>query len=318
MKVDFEYEYTNRNIPQEKSKIVLDEDSIISARKAVSAAEVSGLGITIFSYSDTMKRPEDENFDRLPLERKRQVLRNPPFLPTVAQILSAFPNVGNDDKAEMQQKNLWDDFCAKAGFIDVLNREYVDTLAGYLSGRAIELETAAKRPTIVLEVEAGYGRLAYFLRQRLDTNLVEYYATSTSDSFCPIQHQPIVEAEVEEIHYQDAVEKYKPDIVICEWMPNGKDWTETFRKAGVKEYILIGKVGGSCGHPWLTWGGHEFSELHRDDIPPYEGDKYKKIFLSFDSDKDEWKLGWVLACRNDFLPYNPIKSQTVSFSRVRE
>jgi hypothetical protein len=67
-------------------------------------------------------------------------------------------------------------------------------------------------------------------------------------------------------------------------MPMGDDWTASFRKAGVKEYILIGESDdGNCGCNWETWGNPEFRD--DDDIddsvrPAYEVDSYKRFNLS--------------------------------------
>ena len=61
---------------------------------------------------------------------------------------------------------------------------------------------------------------------------------------------------VEKISYADALDKYKPNVVLVSWMELGQDWTEAFRACpSVDEYILIGEAdSGVCGRLRETWG----------------------------------------------------------------
>lgn len=231
-------------------------------------------------------------------------LLEPSFLPTMAQIISAFvaPD-GQDDN------DAWVKFVSNSNkYYDILNLEYINTLADYLSSRAKELGAKPQKPITILEVGAGNGRLAHFLRQRLNPDSIIYIASDSEIG--EIKH--LFEDEpMAPMDYKDALQTYHPGIVICEWMPNKEDWTADFRKTpSVKEYILIGETNsGCCGHPWETWG-QVISSINTEleyQIPPYIGDEFKRVNLRGDE--------WDHLCKSDLSPLMPYHSETVSFRR---
>lgn len=178
--------------------------------------------------------------------------------------------------------------------------------------------------TLVLDIGAGDGLLLHYLQeyynttcqrqshqesssttstrgrmqQRIPANSTSTYIPSmeyiaTDDGSWKI----FPKAQVETLNVQQALEKYcnehghRPVIVLCSWMPMGQDWTQDFRKANVKEYILIGEADdGSCGHNWKTWGNIDYKndtttstkeEYGNDDVynfqpPPYQQDGYQR------------------------------------------
>ena len=55
-------------------------------------------------------------------------------------------------------------------------------------------------------------------------------------------------------------------IVLCSWMPSGQDWTPTWRKARVAEYILLGECNDESASYNASHGGYErvvLSEVSR-------------------------------------------------------
>lgn len=107
-------------------------------------------------------------------------------------------------------------------------KEYVDGLAEYIKNYNYNN---------VLEVGAGNGELSRLLRER-GINIVATDNGSWYRSKMP--------NDVKRLKYQTAIEKYKPDLIICSWMPFQQDWTPDFRNSTAKEYLLIGEIGGCC------------------------------------------------------------------------
>ncbi len=106
------------------------------------------------------------------------------------------------------------------------NREVVRELAMYLMERGYRN---------IVEVGAGDGRLSYFLRPYLSTD-VTMVATDTDGGFGYHGLFP-----VEKMRAREAILAYHPDAVIASWMPKNQDWTQDFRnELSVQEYILIG------------------------------------------------------------------------------
>ena len=191
--------------------------------------------------------------------------------------------------------------CEQAGIYEFWTREYIDGLATYLTERA----DSARGSTIILDVGAGDGTLAYFLRSALEASAIQGEATSM-----PKEHVSAVVAtddgswkirprfEVENIGVAEAVAKYRQKcdqlIVLCSWMPMGVDWTAEIRASSADEIILIGECDdGNCGDNWLTWGNPEFRDdmeesSNADDalLAPYRNDGYKRFDLE---DLSRWQ-----------------------------
>lgn len=242
-------------------------------------------------------------FEGLSPKERREKLLDPSFLPSMAQMVSAFTDIED----EFSDDNPWANFLLFTSYHDFINAEYVDTLASYLKSRAIHLGVKPKEQFTVLEVGAGNGRLAHFLRSRLNPNLATYIAIDSPEG----RISPIFSEEpMGRLDYKDALLKYHPDIVICEWMPYRKDWTATIRAhQAVKEYILIGETdSGCCGDPWETWGNTYFNERLAGEIPQYVKDGFRRVDLKGNT--------WLHLCHSDGSPTEPIHSRTVSFRRL--
>lgn len=230
-------------------------------------------------------------------------LKGPNYLPAIEEIKNAFYNLR--DKGHFLGKAFEDE---NEPVYEVLNKEFISALGSYLAERAEDLGASEEKPARILEVAAGSGRLTHFLKEHFkkkDFAKINLVATDISPKK---SHFPI-----EKLSYIKALKKYKPDMVICAWMPN-KDWTADFRsQENLEEYILIGETDfGRCGEPWLTWGVHypDDENFFKGKKPPYEKDNFEKIPLKNISKKE--------ICRYDYLGENGEfvqHSETVSFRR---
>lgn len=171
---------------------------------------------------------------------------DPFVLPAKGEIADAFKGSGRNELSDQR---------FAAGQYEVLNREFVSALAGYLIDRAGVIQEGPDKPVSILEVGAGIGKLSRFLEfffdemaeDRINLNAVDTGEFSLTSALGP---------NVEQLDYEEGLRRYKPSIVICSWMPLDEDWTQAMRDTpSVQEYILIGEgSGGCCGAQWETWG----------------------------------------------------------------
>lgn len=170
-----------------------------------------------------------------------QKLLDPQHLPTVAEVKNCISRYSTIDDVFCIQK-----FCDRAphALYEIFTREFINTFAGYLSKRADDLGATWDKPLTIVEVCAGNGRLTHFLNAELrDRGIVNVSIIATdnsADQIKPAFHVENLEAKL-------ALEKYKPQIVICSWMSCGLDLTPEFRAcSSVKEYLLIGEPFDGC------------------------------------------------------------------------
>jgi hypothetical protein len=246
------------------------------------------------------------------MEELRQKLNNPKYLPSLAELGSVFPIV--DTKvifatgAEKDRQNeRWERYVGDERFVkrEIITREYVKKLGEYLIGRC-----AGYGGGSLLELGAGDGRLAHFLREHFlaaGQKRIEYQAVDDRSGARGLEESggelPIF--PVEEIDVAAALEKYSPRIVIVAWMPIGTDWTKQIRDTeSVKEYVLIGHPYDEvCGRRWETWGIDK-KHLHAGEAAPYEKDGFAMHELK-DVSQDE----------RSFIARSDHPSQTISFIR---
>jgi hypothetical protein len=149
--------------------------------------------------------------------------------------------------------------CEEANIYQMWTKEYVEHLGDYLMHQ---------KPSIVLDVGAGDGLLIHFLKQHAskqkDGESIHWVATDDGSwSIFP-------KAQVERLSVEAALQKYATPnaLILCSWMPLGVDWTSTFRRHNVQEYIVIGEADdGSCGNQ-DTWDDvlHEREGYRRQDL----------------------------------------------------
>lgn len=249
---------------------------------------------------DTPTTERGLNFE--PPEVVRELLRDPAHLPTHDEINLAF----RPSKSSWLE---WYDFCfdAQDSVYEFLNKEYLTALSSYLAERSKQLGINLEQPITILEVGAGSGRLSYFLGQMLEEKMTgRFKIIATDNGSQEIKPQ----FPVEKIDYKEALEKYRPTIVIASWMPYKVDWTNSFRAAeSVQEYLLIGETdGGTCGDERETWGINWYSDPEEDEnkLTPYQQDGFERVDLK--------QLSKYQICRTD-APGRYNHSRTASFRR---
>ena len=149
----------------------------------------------------------------------------------------------------------------------------------------------------VLEVGAGNGELGHYLRRALHArggtgNVSLVVCDSSSD---PASRRVGRFGNVEPLDYREALELYKPHLVLASWMPMGVDWSQAFRRCPtVGEYVLLGEFyDGACGHNWKTWGNPAFCNAFCDgdgdapSLPPHATDGWSTEELP---DVSRWML----------------------------
>lgn len=137
------------------------------------------------------------------------------------------------DNAIICRLSLLKAYCDMFGIYQILNKEFNDSLAA-------EIKDLNLQP--VLEVGAGTGDLARSMRNRgIEVKAVDSFKEPLPEKALRLSDLP------EKMDYREAIDKYKPELVICSWIPKGEDWTPAFRANGsVKAYILIGDAE-ECG-----------------------------------------------------------------------
>jgi hypothetical protein len=231
----------------------------------------------------------------------REKLRDPNFLPTHEQITKSFNSWEE-----------WNQFCfdKENPVFEFLNEEYLNAFADYFVGKIQEHGASEKKPLVILEIGAGNGRLSNFLQQKLEEKAPGQTKVVATDSGTWALNNDF---PVEQLKHDEAMEKYKPGIVVFSWMPFEEDSSKGIRKVdSVQEYILIGEAnGGCCGDGWETWGqswSRDEDDKDDEEIPPYEVDGFDKEFLS--------DLSGLQICRTDD-PGRYCHSSTVSFKREK-
>lgn len=249
------------------------------------------------SVEPPKETPQQTQKELTPDELQKK-LRDPNFLPTHEQITKAFTHWRQ-----------WHQFCfdKERPVFEFFNEEHLTALADYFVGKIKEHGASEERPLVILEIGAGNGRLAHFLQQKLEERAPRQTKVIATDSGAWLSVQR--DFPVEQLQHDEAMEKYRPDIVICSWIPYKKDFSKDIRKFdSTKEYVLIGEVDGDlCGHDWETWGGSWCSE-GRGKIPPYEADGFEREDLDY--------LSKLQICRTDD-PGSYWRSKTVSFKRKK-
>ena len=157
----------------------------------------------------------------------------------------------------LRNRDEWNRLCLEEEqpIFQFLNKEFVDALAQYLKESKRVLRSRGK----ILEIGAGNGLLSEELRKR-KINII-----ATDDGSAEIK--PI--ASVQILDYREAIRRFRPNIVLCSWMPFQEDWTSGFRRFKfVQEYILIGESPPyGCSGTDKTWEHHPgFSQMLLEDI----------------------------------------------------
>jgi hypothetical protein len=166
-------------------------------------------------------------------------------------------------------------FAEEHQLYEVLTLDYIETLAA----KICELRSLAtdKKQFQVCEVGAGSGALSHHLRrclERFGETDIDVIATD------PGTWNLGQRFAVEPYTNKQALQRFRPDLVLVSWMPAGTDWSASFRRAGVPYYVIVGEADDGCtGHNWKTWGNRAFCD---DDgttttaAIPYNSDGYRR------------------------------------------
>lgn len=169
---------------------------------------------------------------------------------------------------------IWKIFCESENIYEFLTKEFIERFGSYLEYR---IKKEIKEKINILEVGAGDGRLSHLLNEE-----IEKHDLKNKASVMPVDsgewRKIKPKFRVEKLSTEEALTKYKPQIVISSWMPEGRDWTKNFRiQENVRQYILIGDPL-YCGARWDSWGWwhHRDPEVsnRKGEIPPCEKDGF--------------------------------------------
>ncbi len=232
------------------------------------------------------------------------------YLPAREDFFKVFGTGSDSDSPDLD----WTEYSNMIGkgnpIFELWNVEYINALCGYLAQRDCN---KAGYPIKVLEVAAGNGRLTHFLKQELEQISPGKFELSATDSGIE-KYQ--IDFPVEKLAHKKAIKKFRPDIIICAWMPMGIDLSDEFRKEkNTKEYILIGPARlGIIGDYWKTWG---ISHVEKRNIfrklilPPFIKDGFDYYELAHLAQNQICKMD--TPCR---VNRGIMLSTTVSFSRI--
>lgn len=141
-------------------------------------------------------------------------------------------------------------YCRR-GFTEIYTKEFVDSLAIELAKMQRQSTQNYQRP--ILEIGAGDGALAYHLNKTGKLSPSYIHATDSNPAkiedvdpmqsfftqYTPLATEHILNNPefcdeplttgpacfpVESLDYETAIARYKPDIVLCSYMPKGVDW----------------------------------------------------------------------------------------------
>ena len=137
--------------------------------------------------------------------------------------------------------------------------EFISSFAEYLRDRCKRIGNTTKP---IVDILSPTGKLAYLLNktERIPVPVIACTESLTRNPYLLKIPRPL-QSEFDippprSLDIPAALEKYQPNIVICQDMPINKDFTRQFRAEGsVLEYILLGvPYSYISGHPWFTWG----------------------------------------------------------------
>ena len=152
-------------------------------------------------------------------------------------------------------------FAEENQLYEILTLDYVEALT--LQIRQLRALSPHQTTFSVCEVGAGSGALTHHIKRCLErTGNREGIEIIATDSGAWNLGKRFA---VEPYTNKEALTRFQPDLVLVSWMPAGTDWSASFRRAGVANYIICGEADDGCtGHNWLTWGNPEFREQETD------------------------------------------------------
>lgn len=165
---------------------------------------------------------------------------NAEYLPSLED-LNKLPKLWNGNFDDFIHHNpLWTPF-------QVINKEFIDWLSNEIINKINKIN---KEKITILEVGAWNGRLSYFLskeinilqnKKKVDSIITDDYSWFNKDDENPYFYMKKIDSiKIENYNYEEAIDKFQPDIIISSWMPLNEDWTKKFRESeSVENFILI-------------------------------------------------------------------------------
>jgi len=149
-------------------------------------------------------------------------------------------------------------WCDQHSVYQLPNIEFVQELATAIGNIS---------PKVILEVGAGRGTISRHVSKNINRKIILTDDYSWWDN---INNKEKIECpDVIKVNYKDAIDTYKPDLIIASWIPYGAYWTEYFRKCpSVKGYILIGEGRGGCTGSDKDWDT-DWTEKYLDNVEKY-------------------------------------------------
>jgi hypothetical protein len=118
----------------------------------------------------------------------------------------------------------------------------------------------------ILEIGAGRGIISKHVGKMLNRNII---LTDSYDWWKYGDREKIIYQDILERAYIDAIEEFKPDLIIASWIPYNVCWTKDFRKYPfVKGYIIIGERRGGATGSEEDWGV-DWNMQHLEDVNKY-------------------------------------------------
>ncbi|KKQ34083.1 MAG: hypothetical protein US50_C0063G0002 [Candidatus Nomurabacteria bacterium GW2011_GWB1_37_5] len=199
-------------------------------------------------------------------EFKEKITFNPLYLPRYSELKDAFSLIENSDMEKYDMETALSRLFVGNDLentpFEPWNEEFVKQLGFYIDERIKDYKSKDTNTQFnILEVGARDGGLSYFLNDfinRKDFQKDKDLNFIASDNLQNYKKdwKELPNVPLEKIDYKKAIEKFRPSIVVCSYMPSKEDWTEFFRsKKFIKEYILIGDVEFFRDFQ-KTWGGY--------------------------------------------------------------
>lgn len=171
-----------------------------------------------------------------------------------------FEEIKHTDKSNRHTSfpiDLWG-WCNRHMVYQLRNIEFVQELAKVI--KDVDPET-------ILEVGAGRGIISRYISKIINKEII---LTDDYSWWARWEREEIDEKieypDIVKMDYNDAIEIYKPDLIVASWIPHGQCWTEDFRKYPfVKGYIIIGEL--SCTgseKDWINdWTAHTLDDVEK-------------------------------------------------------
>mmetsp|Transcript_27878 Transcript_27878/g.41145 ORF Transcript_27878/g.41145 Transcript_27878/m.41145 type:complete len:461 (+) Transcript_27878:109-1491(+) len=185
--------------------------------------------------------------------------------------------------------NAFNLLCEHYKFPQLLTKEYVVGLAGYLKKRAVG--------SSIMVIHIGEAEL---LNNLISDELHSRNKIAWNSATLSVDHPEEICAAIDCL-----AQGHDQIFVICNSMPPGQDFSKAFRESRVHEYILIGEADDvSFGNSWETWG-NEVNEEQSKLRPPFEVGGYQRKDIH---ELDEYQFS-ISDCKIS------ANSSTVSFRR---